>query len=159
MVLTRTLGTLKAREIRERTDLRMDLWERSIHAGLVGGTLAQVRAREGHIARINEKEEDCLARNFHIILLSRRLWQAVCWATDHEEGGGIFSWWMFAQRPGDWLQMIYVRNTPTCVYLLWETTCLRPSRITRRCRKGSPLTSQRVMSHGLHPKSQVPLGR
>ena len=39
LFLTRILSTHKAREIRARIDLQMDLWERGIHAGLVGDTL------------------------------------------------------------------------------------------------------------------------
>ena len=35
VVLTKTLGARKARDIRARIDFRLDLWERGIHAGLV----------------------------------------------------------------------------------------------------------------------------
>ena len=35
VVLTKTLGILRAREIRHRITRRMDLWERSLHTGLV----------------------------------------------------------------------------------------------------------------------------
>ena len=37
MVLTRTLSACKAREIRARIYHRLDIWERVIQAGLVGG--------------------------------------------------------------------------------------------------------------------------
>ena len=36
--LTNTLGAHKAKEIQARINRRLDLWERGIHAGLVGGT-------------------------------------------------------------------------------------------------------------------------
>ena len=88
MVLTRTLSAHKAREIRERIDRQLELWERCIHSGLVGDVLAEGRAREGHIARSNEEEEDRLARSFHITLISGKLQQAVYWAKDREKRGG-----------------------------------------------------------------------
>ena len=43
MVLTKTLGACKDREIQARIDRRLDLWERDIHAGLVGDVLAEGR--------------------------------------------------------------------------------------------------------------------
>ena len=36
VVLKKTLGTRKAREIRTRINRRLDLWERGMHACLVG---------------------------------------------------------------------------------------------------------------------------
>ena len=44
MILTKTLGACKARKIQARIDRRLDLWEREIHAGLVGDALAEGRA-------------------------------------------------------------------------------------------------------------------
>ena len=44
VVLTKTLVACKAMEIRARIDRRLYLWERGIHAGLVGDTLAEDRA-------------------------------------------------------------------------------------------------------------------
>ena len=49
MVLTKTLGSRKAREIWARIDHQLDLLGRGIHACLVGDALAEVRAREGLI--------------------------------------------------------------------------------------------------------------
>ena len=43
VVLKRTLGASKAREIRTRIDRRLDLWERGIQAGLVGDALVEGR--------------------------------------------------------------------------------------------------------------------
>ena len=40
MVLTRTLGAHKSREILARINHQMDLWERGIHTRLVGDVLA-----------------------------------------------------------------------------------------------------------------------
>ena len=47
VVLTSTLGAQKVRWIRARIDRCLDLWERGIHAGLVGGALAEGRSMEG----------------------------------------------------------------------------------------------------------------
>ena len=38
VVLTKTLGVRRAREIREWITRQMDLWERDLHARLVGDT-------------------------------------------------------------------------------------------------------------------------
>ena len=51
VVLTETLGTRKAREIQVRIDRQLDLWDRGIHAGLVGGALAEGISREVCIKR------------------------------------------------------------------------------------------------------------
>ena len=47
VVLTRTLGACKARDIQARIDCRLDLWERGVYAVLVGSVLAECRDREG----------------------------------------------------------------------------------------------------------------
>ena len=44
VVLTKTLGDHKAREIRARIDRLLDLWERFINTGLVGNALLEGRA-------------------------------------------------------------------------------------------------------------------
>ena len=65
MFLTRTLCAIKAREIRSRIDRKLELWERGIDTGLVGGALSEVRPREGRVERRKEEENDFLARSFH----------------------------------------------------------------------------------------------
>ena len=42
--MNKTLGARKAREIRARINHGLDLWERGIHAGLVGDALEEGRA-------------------------------------------------------------------------------------------------------------------
>ena len=49
VVLTRTLSSFKAREIRARIDRYLDLWERGIYSVLLGGALSEGRAREGRV--------------------------------------------------------------------------------------------------------------
>ena len=50
VVLTKTLGVRRAKEIRERITRRMDLWERGLHVGLEGDAEAEGAARKGRAA-------------------------------------------------------------------------------------------------------------
>ena len=65
VVLTKTLGVRRAREIRARITRRMDLWERGQHAGLVGDAEAEGAARKGRADFSGEEEDDAVARSFH----------------------------------------------------------------------------------------------
>ena len=65
----------------------MNLWERGQHAGLVGESKAEGAAREGRAAFRSEEEDYAVARSFHEKVLSGKLRQAVCWATNREGGG------------------------------------------------------------------------
>ena len=87
VVLTKTLGVRRAREIRARITRRMDLWERGQHAGLMGDAKAEGAAREGRSAFSGEEEDNAVARSFHEIVLSGKLLQAVRRATNREGGG------------------------------------------------------------------------
>ena len=89
VVLTRTLGACKARDIQARIDCRLDLWKRGVYAVLVGSALAECRDREGRVKRCEEEEEDRLVRRFYRILMAGKLRQAVRQATDREGGGCI----------------------------------------------------------------------
>ena len=92
-VLTKKLGIRRAQAIRAQITRWMDLWERGLHAGLVGnaeveGAAREVRAnREGRAARGGDKEDEVVARSYHDMVLSSKLLQAVCRAT-HREGVG-----------------------------------------------------------------------
>ena len=57
VILTKTLGIHRAREIRARITRRMDLWDRGIYTGLVGDAEAEGAAREGRAARGGDEEE------------------------------------------------------------------------------------------------------
>ena len=57
VVLTKTLGVRRARDIWERITMRMDLWERDLHAGLVGDAEAEGKAREVRSASGGEEED------------------------------------------------------------------------------------------------------
>ena len=51
VVFTKTLGACKAKEIRARIDQQLDLWDKGIHAGLVGDVFIEGRAWEGFVKR------------------------------------------------------------------------------------------------------------
>ena len=54
VVLTKTLGVFRNQEIRAHITRHMDLWERGLHAGLVGGSKAEESSREDRAARGGE---------------------------------------------------------------------------------------------------------
>ena len=73
VVLMKTLGIRRAREIRSGITRRMDLWERGKHAGLVGYAEAEGAACEGRAAFSGEEEGEAVARSFHETVLSVKL--------------------------------------------------------------------------------------
>ena len=87
VVLTKTLGVCRAKEIRARITRWMDLWERGLHAGLVGGDKAEGAARAGRAASVGEEENEAVARSYQDTVLSGKLRQTVHRETDREGGG------------------------------------------------------------------------
>ena len=81
------MGVRRAREIQARITRWMDLWERGLHAGLVGDDEVEGAAREGRTASGGEEEDEALAQNYHDTVFSSKLRQAVHWATDREGVG------------------------------------------------------------------------
>ena len=67
----------------------MDLWERGIHAGLMGYAEAEGAVREVRVARGGEDYEEAIAWSYHDTVFSGKLWQAVRQETDREGGGCI----------------------------------------------------------------------
>ena len=65
----------------------MDLWERGIHVDLVGEAEVEGYARESRDASGGEEEDEAVARSYHDTVLSGKLRQTVCWATNREGGG------------------------------------------------------------------------
>ena len=51
VVLTKTLGARKAREIQSRINRWLDLWDRGLHSGLVGDALTEGRSRNDCVSR------------------------------------------------------------------------------------------------------------
>ena len=99
----------------------MDLWERGIQAGLVGGAEAEGAAREGRAASGGEEKDNSVAWSCHDTVLSSKLRQAVLRATDREGGGGVSSRMTNALKSGDRLQRSSGRSTPTCVSPPWDS--------------------------------------
>ena len=81
------LGVCRVREIRQRITSRMDLLERGLHAGLVGGTKAEGDTREVRSARGVEEKDKAITWIYHSTVLSGNLRQAVCQATKREGKG------------------------------------------------------------------------
>ena len=50
VVLKKKLGVRRTKEIQDRITRRMEIWERGLHAGLVGDPEAEGAAREGRPA-------------------------------------------------------------------------------------------------------------
>ena len=90
VVLTNTLGVRRDREIRERITRWMDLWERGLHVGLLRDEEAEGAAREVRAASGGEEEEEAVARSYHDTVMSGRLHQVVCRATNRDGVGFIF---------------------------------------------------------------------
>ena len=63
VVLPKTLGVRRAKEIRARITRQMELWERGLCAGLVGGTKAEGAAREVRAASSGEEDNKAVARS------------------------------------------------------------------------------------------------
>ena len=133
----------------------MDLWEKVLHASLVGGAEAEGAAQEGRAASGGDEEDEAVARSYHDIMLSCKLRQAVRRAIDRE---GVSSRTTFALKPGDRLQRSSGRSTPTCVPPPWKSPRAQPSRSTSKYPKRYPSISRRMTSHGSHqsfPAQQV----
>ena len=137
VVLTKTLGVRRAREIRARITRQMDLWERGLHAGLVGYAKAEGAARKVRAASVGEEEEEAVAWSYHDTVLSGKLRQTVRRATDRQRGGAS-SRRTYAQKPGNRLQRSSGRSIRTCVSPLCKNLCVQPSRIMGRCWNGTP---------------------
>ena len=56
----------------------MELWERGIHAGLVGDADAEGAAREDRAASRGEEEYKVVAQSYHKTVLPGKLRQAGC---------------------------------------------------------------------------------
>ena len=86
IVLMKTLGVCRAKEIRAWITRQMDIWKRGLHAGQVGDAEAEGAARERRAARGGEEEDQAIARSYNTKVFSGKLRQDVCRATDREGG-------------------------------------------------------------------------
>ena len=85
--LTNTMAVRGGKDICARITRRMNLWERGLHAGLVGGAEAEGTDSEGRAAIGGEYEYEAVAQSYHDAVLSVKLIHTVRWATDSEGGG------------------------------------------------------------------------
>ena len=76
VVLIKTLGICRVREIRAQITRRMDLWKRVLNTGLVGDAEAEGDVREGRAARGGEEEDEAVDQSYHNTVLSGKLRQA-----------------------------------------------------------------------------------
>ena len=143
VILTKTLGVRRAREIRLRITRRMDLWERGLHAGLVGDAKAEGAAQEGRAASGGKEEDNAVARIFHKTVLSGKLRKAVRRATDREGGGCLLP---DDQCTKTWRPVAKVlrENHPDMHVPPFKTPRAQPSRSTRIYPKRYPSTSRRM---------------
>ena len=70
VVLTKTLGVYRSKDIGAQITRRMDLWERGLHTGLSVGAKAEGAAREGRSASGGDEEDEAIARSYHDTVLS-----------------------------------------------------------------------------------------
>ena len=117
VVLTNTLGVIRAKDIHDRITRRMDLWKRGLHAGLVGDAEAEGATREGRAASGEEEEDEAVARSYHDTVLSGNIRQAVRRET-YREGGWCLLPDDQCTKTGDWLQRSSGRSIRTCMYPL-----------------------------------------
>ena len=87
VILTKTLGLRRAWEIQAWITRCMDLWERGLHADMVGDAEAEGATQEGRDASRGKEEDKALARRYHNTVLSGKIWQDIRQATDREGEG------------------------------------------------------------------------
>ena len=149
VVLTKTLGVRRAREIRARITRRMELWKRGQHAGLVED--AEADKEQCHLQWCGGGQ--CHSAEFS---LDSALVEAPPGRpSGNQPGGGkgVSSRGTNARKPGDRLQMSSGRSIRTCVSPPLKTLCAQPLRSMRMYLKQYPSTSRRMTSRGLHQSS------
>ena len=80
------MGVCREEEIRDKIIRWMDLWERGVHAGLVGDTEEEGAARDFRSSSGREEEDKAVVRSYHDTVLLGKLSQAVLRATNRERG-------------------------------------------------------------------------
>ena len=143
VVLTKMLGICRARDIWARITQRIDLWEKGLHAGLVGDAEAEGAAWDGRAASGKKEEDEVVSKCYHNTVLSGKLRQAGRLETNREGGGCLLpdDKCTKTRRP---VTEVSGRSTRTCVCPPWKITRAQPSRSMRRCLKWYPSTSRRM---------------
>ena len=82
-----TFGICRARDIRALITRWVDLWERGLHAGMLGDAETEGAVREGRAASGEEGGGESVSQSYHDTVLLGKLLQAFRRATDKEGGG------------------------------------------------------------------------
>ena len=91
VVLTKTFGVRKSNEILVWITRWVDLWERGIPVGLVGGDEEEEASRESRAVSGREEEYEAVSRIYHDTVMSGKLRLVVRWATNRKGGGCLLS--------------------------------------------------------------------
>ena len=83
VVLRRTAIVKRARDVRRRVEMRLDLWEQGCHSALVDDTEAEAKGG----AKRTSRDRAAAAKAFHAKVMAGRLRSAVRGLTDREGGG------------------------------------------------------------------------
>ena len=145
VVLTKTLGVCRAREIQAWITRQIDIWESGLHEGLIGDSEVEGAVREGRAASGGEEEDEAVAQSYHNMVLSGILSQAVYSETVREGGGGVSSQITNAKILGNRLQRFSGRSNCTCESTPWNIPRAQPSRSMGRYQKQHPSNSRRMM--------------
>ena len=86
------------------------------------------------------------------MLLSGKLRQVVCQATDREGGGCLLPEDQWTKNEGLVAEVLWEKH-PDMRFPLWRTPRAQPSRITRKYPKRYPSTSRSMTSRGSHQSS------
>ena len=73
VLLTKTLGVRRDQELQAWITWQMDLWERGMHAGLLGDDEAEGAAREVRATSGGKEEGNAVAQSYHDKVLSSNL--------------------------------------------------------------------------------------
>ena len=65
VILTKNLGIRRTKDICANITRGVELWERGLHAGLVGDSEVEGEDREGRAASGREEEDEALAQSYH----------------------------------------------------------------------------------------------
>ena len=120
--------------------------------GLVGDADVEGAAREGRAASGGEEEYNAVARSYHDTMLSGKLIQAVCQATDRE-GGGCLLPDDQCTKTGRLVAEVLREKHPGMRAPPWKILRAQPSGSMRTCPKRYPSTSRRMTSRGSHQSS------
>ena len=137
IVLRKTLGVRRAREIRVRTNHCINLCERGQHAGLVGDAEAEGLPERAGLP-LAARRRTRLSQGATMARYCKVRYVRLSFEQPTERGEGVPSQMTNAQKTGDRLQRSSGRSTPTCVPPPWKTPRVQPARSFRKYPKQYP---------------------